>query len=481
MTLNEVNIIKNSVLDATEAYVDARLNSSDFVKTQIGVTSGDPTEGSDGKYRHVVVCNKTAYTAGVTYRNVLSVGNVKFPANSVVFLIAPNAQYSNQFILGKLDNTPANIVGGTIKIGRIGNTDDYYFSVNETGNVTIKSGSIKLIKDTRFPNADWYHISLDTDGIKLGHQNANSDKYNFSVDQNGNVKIYDGSILLGANGNGYNVDINNTGIGLGYNTSASGNHNFTVDTSGNLKIGNTSTPNFQVTSAGTVTIKSGSILLGATGSHYNVNISSSGFNLGYTSSGYNFSVSSAGVVTIKSGSIDINNQKFYVDTSGNLTAKYITANVGGSIGGWTIDATNGLKSTQSNSGVCTLYPHTIKIAKFGTNKSSGASALLGLDVANERIVVNSDSGKGSFVVSNQTGWTSTGGITNPEQGVYTKISPAAVMLHNSSGSATIGWNGAKFLNRSEDQGIEKLRIYVGSNSIAFTNVDSGNSGYINLT
>ena len=37
MTQNEVNIIKNSVLDATEAYVDARLNSSDFVKTQIGV------------------------------------------------------------------------------------------------------------------------------------------------------------------------------------------------------------------------------------------------------------------------------------------------------------------------------------------------------------------------------------------------------------------------------------------------------------
>lgn len=355
MTLNEVNIIKNSVLDATEAYVDARLNSSDFVKTQIGVTSGTPTKGSDGKYRHTVVCNKTATTAGITYRNVLSVGNIAFPANSVVFIVAPNAQYSNQFILGKLDSSPANIVGGTIQIGEIAGTNptEYYFNVDDTGNVTIKSGSVKLIKDTNFPNANWYHISLDTDGIKLGHQNVNSDKYNFSVDQSGVVKIYNGSILLGASGNGYNVDINNTGIGLGYNSSASGNHNFTVDTSGNLKIGNTATPSFQVTSAGTVTIKSGSILLGATGSHYNVNISSSGFDLGYTSSGYNFSVSNTGKVTIKSGSINIAS-KFYVNDTGNLfvggtttsNAKFYVTSAGylkstsGNIGGFEISGTD---------------------------------------------------------------------------------------------------------------------------------------------
>ena len=49
MTQNEVNIIKNAVLDATEAYVDARLSVLDFVKTQIGVTVGKPTL-KNGKY-----------------------------------------------------------------------------------------------------------------------------------------------------------------------------------------------------------------------------------------------------------------------------------------------------------------------------------------------------------------------------------------------------------------------------------------------
>lgn len=117
MTKNEVNIVKNSVLDSTEAYVEARLSVLDFVRTQIGVVQGEPVKGTDRKYRHVVKCNATSNTSGITYNNVLSVGNIPFPKNSVVFLIAPNAQFSNQFILGKLDDTPCNISAGSITLG----------------------------------------------------------------------------------------------------------------------------------------------------------------------------------------------------------------------------------------------------------------------------------------------------------------------------------------------------------------------------
>lgn len=117
MTQNEVSIIKNSVLDSTEAYVEARLSVLDFVRTQIGVVQAEPVKGTDRKYRHIVKCNETKTTAGITYNNVLSVGNVPFPKNSVVFLIAPNAQFSNQFILGKLDDTPCNISAGSITLG----------------------------------------------------------------------------------------------------------------------------------------------------------------------------------------------------------------------------------------------------------------------------------------------------------------------------------------------------------------------------
>ena len=59
MTQNEVDILKNSVLDGTEAYVEARLQALDFVKTQIGVTVGNPEKRSDKKYYHTVRCNAT--------------------------------------------------------------------------------------------------------------------------------------------------------------------------------------------------------------------------------------------------------------------------------------------------------------------------------------------------------------------------------------------------------------------------------------
>ena len=132
MTQNEVSVIKNAVLDATEAYVDARLSVLDFVRTQIGVVLSSTEKNH--KYYHTVRCNATQSNPnGVRYNNVLSVGNVEFPANSVVFLIAPNAQFSNQFILGKLDDTPCNIVGGSIDIG------NGQFVVDKNGNVTCRN------------------------------------------------------------------------------------------------------------------------------------------------------------------------------------------------------------------------------------------------------------------------------------------------------------------------------------------------------
>ena len=129
MTQNEVDILKNSVLDGTEAYVEARLAALDFVKTQIGVTVGNPEKRSDKKYYHTVRCNATRQNPkGITYNNVLSVGNSPFPPNCVVFLVAPNAQFSNQFILGQLDDTPVNITAGSIALGGEGDSAPIYLT-----------------------------------------------------------------------------------------------------------------------------------------------------------------------------------------------------------------------------------------------------------------------------------------------------------------------------------------------------------------
>ena len=130
MTQNEVSIIKNSVIDATEAYVEARLSVLDFVKTQIGVVLSY-TRKADKKYYHTVRCNATSRTSGIVYENVLSVGNIPLPVGSVVFLIAPNAQYSNQFILGKLDTTPAHIEGGSIRLGGTDENDAPIYLTSE--------------------------------------------------------------------------------------------------------------------------------------------------------------------------------------------------------------------------------------------------------------------------------------------------------------------------------------------------------------
>ena len=182
MTQDETNIFKNAVLDATEAYLEARLSVADFVKTQIGVVisfvqgqytlvvptgNENPSEEgwyvynksthtyslstdtyvhdnkdyysyqNDKKYYHDVSCDN----GRVVYNNVLSIGNTAFPEDSVVFLIAPNAQFSNQFILGKLDSTPINIVGGSIDIGN-GN-----FVVSSDGTMNIGHGNFIVNPD----------------------------------------------------------------------------------------------------------------------------------------------------------------------------------------------------------------------------------------------------------------------------------------------------------------------------------------------
>ena len=59
-------------------------------------------------------------------------------------------------------------------------------------------------------------------------------------------------------------------------------------------------------------------------------------SVGGTTSSANFYVATDGSVTIKKGSINIGGGKFEVDSNGNVTAKYLTANEGGQIGGATI-------------------------------------------------------------------------------------------------------------------------------------------------
>lgn len=341
MTQNEVNIIKNSVLDATEAYVDARLSVADFVKTQIGVTQGTPTKASNGKYYHTVLCNSTSGTGGITYNNVLSIGNIEFPADSVVFLIAPNAQFTNQFILGKLDSTPANIVGGSIKIGRIGNTDNYYFNVDNTGNLNINN--------------------------------------KFTVD--------------------------NTGV---------------LDINGKFHVNNT-----------------GALFIGGTSS---------------------------------------STANFYVTNTGYVTAKQLTATVGGDIGGFTINGSTGLKREGNNNDLSEMTADHFRVSKWdGSHKTSAM-----MDADNKRIVISSDSGTAAIQVTNRSGWgSSTSSFPDPDGASnYFKMTPSSLVVKTGGSTYTCGTN--PFIMLSQSGGLENLQIIVSDSLIAFRNVDSGKVYYMLL-
>ena len=168
MTNEEVNLLKEAILSSMEAYVDARFARLPFVKTEIGVIEGKGTDkGNKVRIKKVVGSDGNVISEGALYDNVLSVGNIIFPDNSVVYIFVPNAQYNNMFIMGQLDDTPANIKGGTINIG------NNAFQVDDQGNVTMTKGQINIannfivnnVGDTKINGSLYMKTPYDGEGM----------------------------------------------------------------------------------------------------------------------------------------------------------------------------------------------------------------------------------------------------------------------------------------------------------------------------
>lgn len=168
MTNEEVNLLKEAILNSMEAYVDARFARLPFVKTEIGVIEGKGTDkGNKVRIKKVVGSDGNVISEGALYDNVLSVGNIIFPDNSIVYIFVPNAQYNNMFIMGQLDDTPANIKGGTINIG------NGSFMVDNNGNVTMTKGQINIannfivnnVGDTKINGSLYMKTPYDGEGM----------------------------------------------------------------------------------------------------------------------------------------------------------------------------------------------------------------------------------------------------------------------------------------------------------------------------
>lgn len=168
------------------------------------------------------------------------------------------------------------------------------------------------VSETYGNNSSDFSWVLKSSGFELKNTGTTVFKVNSSgAEINGKVTATSGYIGNGVNGftigntyirNGMTSlsDTTHDGVYIGTNGIALGKGAFKVTSagaltmnSGSINLGN----NFIVNSSGAVTIKSGSIALGS-----------------------NFAVNSSGVVTVKSGSINLGNGVFTVDNNGYMTA-----------------------------------------------------------------------------------------------------------------------------------------------------------------
>jgi formylmethanofuran dehydrogenase subunit D len=180
MNNEEAQLIKTAILDAVQTYMEVYKDKLNFVKTDVAIIKGNGTNRGN-----------RIEIKGKSYDNVLSIGNVVFDRNNVVYVLIPNGQYSNMFILGKTDDSPNNIVGGYINIG------NGAFKVDKNGNVTIRQGLIN-IGNGKFvvnPSGRTTATSLAINGGSINLNNK------FIVDSSGNATVNN----LTVNGGSFNI------------------------------------------------------------------------------------------------------------------------------------------------------------------------------------------------------------------------------------------------------------------------------------
>ena len=205
MATNNMKLIKEAIQETTETYVDQYMKNATFVKTEIGVVIG---KGSHKGNKITIKQDKMGIQKNPIYDDIMSVGNIIFDDGCVVYVFIPNGQYNNMFILGQLDDTPANIKGGTIRIGTPNANGEYPYTVLSDGSLDIGYG-----KFTVSPTGN-VHFSGEIKGARFVTES--SDAYTVidkGVIQTYNTSGYKGIQLYGNTLTFY--DYNNTGEKIG--------------------------------------------------------------------------------------------------------------------------------------------------------------------------------------------------------------------------------------------------------------------------
>lgn len=100
MNNEEVELWKNAILDCTETYVDTVVKNLPFNKSAIGIVVGNGT--NKGNKIKLGMSNGQ----DIIYDNILSLNNVRYNPNDIVYVNIPNGQYNNMIILGQSNGSP---------------------------------------------------------------------------------------------------------------------------------------------------------------------------------------------------------------------------------------------------------------------------------------------------------------------------------------------------------------------------------------
>ena len=228
MATNNMKLIKEAIQETTETYVDQYMKNATFVKTEIGVVIG---KGSHKGNKITIKQDKMGIQKNPIYDDIMSVGNIIFDDGCVVYVFIPNGQYNNMFILGQLDDTPANIKGGTIKIGTPNANGEYPYTVLSDGSLDIGYGEF-----TVSPTGN-VHFSGEIKGARFVTEGSDA----YTVIDKGVIQTYStnghkGLQLYGTSLTFYDYDTSGKEVGTIAQTYSGNYHILGINSSNNCPI-----------------------------------------------------------------------------------------------------------------------------------------------------------------------------------------------------------------------------------------------------
>lgn len=309
-----------------------------------------------------------------------------------------------------------------------------------TAEVTRATSAESALSSRIQVNADNISLKVSADGV-IASINASIEQSGGSaVKINANKVDLSGYVTITGLGTAGQTTINGSNITTGIIQDAGGNTTFNLST-------------------GALTMTSGSINLGngnfAVDTSGNVTIKYGTINIGSN----NFKVDSSGNVTIKSGTINIGSGSFQVDSSGNVTITKGSINLGS--GKFTVDNNGNLAITKGSinlgSGAFTVDNNgNVSVTKGAIDIGNGVFKVTSAGV----VTLTSGSiniGSGNFVVSSTGSVTLKYGSIDLGSGNFKVTSAGAVTIKSGSinlgsGNFTVTSNGALTCNNASIKG-----------------------------